>query len=201
MQSHPSLYHPAFIASVVNLTTWQRQLMATSIATLLMALAANISIPTYPVPFSLQSMAVLLVGGCLGRKLGTLALLQYLFAGFIGLPVFANGSGGFMTLYSPSVGYLYGYVFSAYLAGLAAELGYDRRLFSGLIAFACAHQMLFIVGVIYLAVYYQIDIMQAIAVGYLPFMGFDALKFVLASMIMLALWRYRNRVTKSPWSK
>lgn len=186
-------YYSPFINTLVPLSSWQQKLLTTSVATLLLAIAANISIPTYPVPFSLQSLAVLLVGAFLGRKLATITLLQYLFVGALGLPVFANGSGGIAALMSPSAGYLYGYVVSAYIAGYAAEKGYDRRWLTGLIAFAIAHQVLFVFGVVYLAGYFQISLMDAIKMGYLPFVGVDAIKFVLATFVMLTLWRYRAK--------
>lgn len=187
--------YPAFAATFINLSSWQRKLIATSTATLILGLAANISIPTYPVPFSLQSLAVLLVGAFLGRKLGALALIQYLLIGAIGFPVFANGNGGIAALMSPSAGYLYGYVLSAYIAGFAAERGYDRKLLTGVIAFAIAHQVLFIFGVVYLAFYFQTSLMDAIKVGYLPFVGIDFLKFVLATVIMFMLWRVRAKTS------
>jgi biotin transport system substrate-specific component len=178
---------------LVNLSSWQRKLLATISAALLLGLAANISIPTYPVPFTLQSLAVLLIGAFLGRKLGTLAILQYLLLGAMGLPLFANGSGGIMALASPSSGYLYGYVFSAYLAGFAAEKGYDRHFIFGLIAFACAHQLLFAFGVVYLMGYLHISFIDALKVGYFPFVGIDALKFIIATCVMFSLWRYRAK--------
>ncbi|MCO6523981.1 MAG: biotin transporter BioY [Candidatus Schmidhempelia sp.] len=186
-------YYPVFITTLFKLTSWQQKLLATSCATIILGLSANISIPTQPVPFSLQSLAVLLVGAFLGRRLGMLAILQYLFVGALGLPVFANGSGGITALFSVSSGYLYGFIVSAYLAGFAAEKGYDRRLISGLITFACAHQIIFVFGVTYLAGYLHINLMEAMKLGYLPFVGIDILKFILATAIMFVLWRYRDK--------
>ena len=186
-------FYPTYLNTLVNLSSWQRKLCATTGAALLLGLAANISIPTYPVPFTLQSLAVLLIGAFLGRKLGALAILQYLFLGAVGLPLFANGSGGIMALISPSSGYLYGYVFSAYLAGFAAEKGYDRRFILGLIAFACAHQLLFVFGVLYLMSYLHISLIEALQVGYLPFVGVDTLKFIIATCVMFSLWRYHAK--------
>lgn len=193
MKLQPTSYYPTFITTLVNLSSWQRKLLITTSAALLLGLAANISIPTYPVPFTLQSLAVLLIGAFLGRKLGALAIIQYLILGAIGLPLFANGSGGIMALASPSSGYLYGYVFSAYLAGFAAERGYDRHFILGLIAFACAHQLLFVFGVVYLMGYLHITLIDALKVGYLPFVGVDALKFIIATCVMFSLWRYRAK--------
>ncbi|MCX8581608.1 biotin transporter BioY [Gilliamella sp. B3482] len=186
-------YYPTYINTLFNLSSWQRKLCATTGAALLLGLAANISIPTYPVPFTLQSLAVLLIGAFLGRKLGALTILQYLFLGAIGLPLFANGSGGIMALASPSSGYLYGYIFSAYLAGFAAEKGYDRHFILGLIAFACAHQLLFVFGVVYLMGYMHISLIEALKVGYLPFVGVDAVKFIIATCVMFSLWRHHAR--------
>ncbi|MCX8583474.1 MULTISPECIES: biotin transporter BioY [unclassified Gilliamella] len=186
-------YYPTYINTLFNLSSWQRKLCATTGAALLLGLAANISIPTYPVPFTLQSLAVLLIGAFLGRKLGALTILQYLFLGAMGLPLFANGSGGIMALASPSSGYLYGYIFSAYLAGFAAEKGYDRHFILGLIAFACAHQLLFVFGVVYLMGYLHISLIEALKVGYLPFVGVDAAKFIIATCVMFSLWRHHAR--------
>jgi biotin transport system substrate-specific component len=193
MKQQMTSYYPTFITTLVSLSSWQRKLLATTSAALLLGAAANISIPTYPVPFTLQSLAVLLIGAFLGRKLGALAILQYLFLGAMGLPLFANGSGGIMALASPSSGYLYGYVFSAYLAGFAAEKGYDRHFILGLIAFACAHQLLFVFGVVYLMGYLHITFIDALEVGYFPFVGIDALKFIIATGVMFSLWKYRAK--------
>lgn len=189
MKQQLSACYPTWLNSLIDLNSWQRKLLATSLATAILALSANISVPAYPVSFTLQSLAVLLVGAFWGRRLGALAVLQYLLVGAIGLPVFANGSGGIIALLSPSAGYLYGCVASAYLAGLAAEKGYDRKWLSGLLAFALAHQIIFVFGVSYLMVYFQTSLMAAIQIGYLPFVGLDVLKFAFATMLMVMLWR------------
>ncbi|XKM13411.1 biotin transporter BioY [Orbaceae bacterium ac157xtp] len=193
MKQQITLNHATFIATVFSITTWQRQFLATSIATFLLAVASNISIPTYPVPFSLQSLAVLLIGANLGRKLGVLAILQYLFVGALGLPVFANGGFGIAGLIAPSAGYLYGFIVSAYIAGLAAEKGYDRHFFTGVMMFAIAHQVIFVFGVAYLASYLHVSLVEAIKIGYLPFVGFDLLKFVAAALMMYAVWRVKSK--------
>lgn len=193
MNKQMTSYYPTFITTMIDLSSWQRKLLATTSSALLLGVAANVSIPTYPVPFTLQSLAVLLIGAFLGRKLGALAILQYLFLGAMGLPLFANGSSGFMALVSPSAGYLYGYAFSAYIAGFAAEKGYDRRFLLGLITFACAHQLIFVFGVTYLMGYLHISLTEALQVGYFPFVGVDALKFIIATCVMFSLWRYHAR--------
>ncbi|PIT46934.1 hypothetical protein BHC45_01630 [Snodgrassella alvi] len=176
-----------------RLTQWSHQLLATTLAALLMAISANISIPLHPVPLSLQSLAVLLLGAFLGRKLAVLAILEYLLLGACGLPFFAGGHGGINVLVSASAGYLYGFIFSAYIAGWAAERGYDRHFFSGLCAFALAHQIIFVFGVFYLAFYLHTSIYHALQLGYLPFAGFDLLKFFIAAAIMFTLWQFGKK--------
>lgn len=182
------IYQP-YLLQHYRLTQWSHQLLATTLAALLMAISANISIPLHPVPLSLQSLAVLLLGAFLGRKLAVLAILEYLLLGACGLPFFAGGHGGINVLVSASAGYLYGFIFSAYIAGWAAERGYDRHFFSGLCAFALAHQIIFVFGVFYLAFYLHTSIYHALQLGYLPFAGFDLLKFFIAATIMFALWQ------------
>lgn len=185
-------YQP-YLLQHYRLTQWPHQLLATTLAALLMAISANISIPLHPVPLSLQSLAVLLLGAFLGRKLAVLAILEYLLLGACGLPFFAGGHGGINVLVSASAGYLYGFIFSAYIAGWAAERGYDRHFFSGLCAFALAHQIIFVFGVFYLAFYLHTSIYHALQLGYLPFAGFDLLKFFIAAAIMFTLWQFGKK--------
>lgn len=185
-------YQP-YLLQHYRLTQWSHQLLATTLAALLMAISANISISLHPIPLSLQSLAVLLLGAFLGRKLAVLAILEYLLLGACGLPFFAGGHGGINVLVSASAGYLYGFIFSAYIAGWAAEKGYDRHFFSGLCAFALAHQIIFVFGVFYLAFYLHTSIYHALQLGYLPFAGFDLLKFFIAAAIMFTLWQFGKK--------
>ncbi|NUE80405.1 biotin transporter BioY [Snodgrassella sp. ESL0304] len=193
MTSISSRTYQPYLLQHYRLTQWSHQLLATTLAALLMAISANISIPLHPVPLSLQSLAVLLLGAFLGRKLAVLAILEYLLLGACGLPFFAGGYGGINVLVSASAGYLYGFIFSAYIAGWAAERGYDRHFFSGLCAFALAHQIIFVFGVFYLAFYLHTSIHHALQLGYLPFAGFDLLKFFIATAIMFTLWQFGKK--------
>ena len=193
MTSISSRTYQPYLLQHYRLTQWSHQLLATTLAALLMAISANISIPLHPVPLSLQSLAVLLLGAFLGRKLAVLAILEYLLLGACGLPFFAGGHGGINVLVSASAGYLYGFIFSAYIAGWAAERGYDRHFFSGLCAFALAHQIIFVFGVFYLAFYLHTSIYHALQLGYLPFAGFDLLKFFIATAIMFTLWQFGKK--------
>ena len=96
---------------------------------LFIALAAQVSVPFFPVPLTLSTLAVLLVGLTLGSRLGAAAVLAYLAEGAMGLPVFAGGMNG-VALVGPTAGFLYGFVGMAWLAGLAVERGLARGIVS-----------------------------------------------------------------------
>ena len=92
-----------------------------------MAICAQLSIPVGLVPISMGSLAVLLAGGVLGKKYGTLSMVLYILLGAIGLPVFAMGKGGFSVLAGPTGGYIIGYVFMAFITGWFAEKYPQRK--------------------------------------------------------------------------
>lgn len=90
-----------------------------AVAVLAVALAAQVSVPVpgSPVPQSLQTLAVVLVGAWLGPRTGAIALTTYMVLGAAGLPVFADGAGGIEHLAGPTLGYLVGFVVAAALMG------------------------------------------------------------------------------------
>src|SRR3989304_4935143 len=107
------------------------------IGSLFVAALAQLSIPLQPVPVTGQTFVVLLVGMVLGSRRGAPALAAYLAEGLAGLPVFAEARSGLGTVLGPTGGYLVGFIAAAWLVGLLAERGFDRRLiktFSGMIA-------------------------------------------------------------------
>ena len=93
--------------------------------TFLTAITAQITIPVKPVPFTLQTMAVLLSGAILGAKRGALSQLFYLTLGIIGFPVFAqtpDGAIGFARLLGPTGGYLLAFPLAAFITGRLIEI-------------------------------------------------------------------------------
>ena len=109
-----------------------RHIILAVVGSLFVALCAHIELPFKPVPITLQTFAVLLVGVAFGARLGTATLLLYVVAGGAGLPVFAGLAGGFAVFAGPMGGYLAGFVFAAAATGYLAERGWDRdRLSAG----------------------------------------------------------------------
>ncbi len=157
---------------------------------LLIALSAQIAIPLpfSPVPVTGQTMAVLLVGALLGRRRGSLAVLVYIAEGIAGLPVFAGGAAGPARLLGPTGGYLVGFVAAAYLVGLLAERGWDRRVSTTAAAMALGNLVIYTVGVLWLTVFVG-SLSAALAAGVLPFIPGDLAKIAAAALLLPAGWK------------
>ena len=104
--------------------------------TIFIAIAAQISIRFFPVPMTLQTLAILIVGLSFGARLGAVTLLAYLAEGAAGLPVFANGGATLAYMAGPTLGFLIGFVGMAYIAGLAAGRGFGAMMVASLAAAA-----------------------------------------------------------------
>ncbi len=160
------------------------------------AAAAQVSVPLpfTPVPFTLQPMVVLLGGAVLGSRLGLAAQVVYLLAGIAGLPVFAASPvlpQGLLRLLGPTGGYLMSYPLAAFVTGLLAERGFDRRYVTSVLAMAAGLLVVFGCGVLWLAYSGRpaIGMSAALRAGFFPFIPADAFKILVAAAVMPALWR------------
>lgn len=157
------------------------------------ALAAQVEVrlPFTPVPITGQTFAVLLTGLLLGGRLGALALIAYLAEGLIGLPFFAGGKSGIAYALGPTGGYLLGFVISAYVVGRLAERGWDRRVWTALLAMIAGNLIIYAAGLSWLVQFVGPD--RVLALGLLPFLLGDALKIVLAALALPAGWKLLGR--------
>ncbi len=165
-----------------------RFLVAIFGGSILIALGAQLSVPMIPVPMTLQTLAVLLVGLMAGSRLGAGAVLAYLAEGAMGLPVFANGSAGVQHLVGPTAGYLWGFVGMAFLAGLAAERSLARRFPGALLTALVASALLYVPGVLWLWAVTPLDLIGAMGAGALPFLLGDAVKSAIAALAVAGAW-------------
>jgi len=158
-----------------------KEMTITSLFAALTAIGSYIFIPLplSPVPITLQLLFTLLAGGILGKKLGLLSQLLYLFMGAIGLPVFAGGTGGLGIFFGPTGGYLIGFLPAAYLAGMGNDKFRIKLLF--LIGGLCT---LYICGMIGLIIFAGLDIKSALSTGILPFIPGDLFKVLVAGYII-----------------
>ncbi|WP_175059552.1 biotin transporter BioY [Thermococcus sp. 2319x1] len=147
----------------------------------LTAIGAQIAIPIGTVPITFQVLFVLLSGLILGARLGFLSQLVYLFMGAIGLPVFANFSGGFGHIYGPTGGYLLSFPVAAFLAGLISEKKKDIKNYA--IGSAIGILTIYLLGWLRLGFFMGGDFEKAFLLGVAPFIPIDALKGGLAVLI------------------
>ncbi len=154
------------------------KLAAVVFGSLLIAASSQIEVPFYPVPMTMQTFAVLLVGLLCGARLGAAAVLVYLAEVALGLPVLSGGDTLATLLVKPAAaGYLVGFVGAAFVAGLIAERT-AGRLLGAFVAAIAGEAVLMTLGVAFLASLIGTD--NAVKYGFVPFILGDALKIVLA---------------------
>ena len=160
---------------------------------LLIGLSAQIAIPLpfTPVPLTFQTLAVLACGALLGRTRGVSAVLLYVAEGSAGLPVFSGGRAGVVHLLGPTGGYLIGFLAAAYLAGLLAEKGWDRKISTAFAALMIADAAIYLPGLLWLGGYTGFS--RVLILGVLPFVAADVVKAAAAASLLPVGWRHLRR--------
>ena len=159
-------------------------------ATIFLALSAKISIPFWPVPMTMQTFIVFIIGMSYGSKLALTTLILYLLEGAFGLPVFAKG-GGLLYLTGPTAGYLYGMMIAAWVIGKFADLGYNNSYFKSLISLLTGTSIIFLFGVVYLGSIIGFD--KAFAAGLYPFILSELFKILLAVALIPNIKKYISK--------
>ena len=179
-------------------TLWPAEGMSKALRAILLALvgsalltvSAKIQVPFWPVPMTMQTFAVLVIGMAYGWRLGAATVLLYLVQGAAGLPVFAGG-GGAAYMAGTTGGYLAGFLVAAALVGVLAERGWDRSVGATLLAMAMGTAIIFLLGVAWLTG--LIGLEKAIAGGLTPFIAGAAFKIALAAAVLPLAWRLLGR--------
>jgi biotin transport system substrate-specific component len=146
-----------------------------------------------PVPFTLQTMLVLLSGAFLGSRNGAYSQVLYLVAGIIGLPVYAGYSFGIAKLFGPTGGYLLSFPFAAFLAGYIIEK--NKSSIAILISFLIAGFLILLIGSLYLSYFMNGNVRQSLYSGLLIFSVWDIIKIAAAFSIYKA---FSKKVSKLP---
>jgi biotin transport system substrate-specific component len=162
--------------------------------TALTALSAQLLIPMYPVPFTMQTFVVLIVGSTLGVARATTSMLLYAVLGLVGLPVFAGGTSGAGVLFGASGGYIIGFVAAAALTGWLAQSGWDRRFLGAAISFVAGGVVIFAFGLVVLSMSLQLDLQQTLAGGLYPFAITEVAKAALATALIPSTWKLVSRI-------
>ncbi len=152
---------------------------------------AKIQVPFYPVPVTMTTFAVLVIGMAYGWKLGAATILLYLAEGAAGLPVFAGTPEkgiGLAYMLGGTGGYLIGYVLAAALCGWLAEKGWDRNTVTTALAMLFGNIVLYIPGLLWLGILFGWD-KPILEWGLIPFIPGDLLKLALAAVTLPLIWK------------
>lgn len=159
---------------------------------LLLWVTGNVMIPLpfTPVPLSLATFSVLLLGAALGPRRAALSTGLYLGLGIVGAPVFAGGASGWA---SASFGYVIGYVAAATLVGALARRGHDRSVRRTALLALAGTAVIYLFGVPWLAVFLQVDVLTALELGMFPFVIGDVMKALAATLLLPGAWKLLDR--------
>jgi biotin transport system substrate-specific component len=153
---------------------------------LILVLSAKIKVDLYPVPMTLQPLAILMIAMLCGRNIAVASVSFYLFQGMVGLPVFAYG-GGLLYLIGPTGGFLFGFLMSALVVGELADRGWGKELFKSVFAMMLGILIIYLFGIFQLSIIKGFDF--AILKGLQPFIIGDFYKLILASILLPQIWK------------
>ena len=163
-----------------------KNLFIALIGTVILAISAKIKIPFYPVPMTMQTFVVLFLGIALGWKLGVATISLYLFEGIIGLPVFSGTPEkglGLIYFTGPTMGYLIGFIFAAYFAGI---FNYDKNIFKNLVKLLYSVSLIYILGIIWLGSLIGWD-KPLFQLGVQPFLLAEMFKILIILFLVLKI--------------
>ena len=173
-----------------------RSLLADAIlvvgAAVFVGVLAQVSFYVHPfvVPFTGQTLGVLLVGSTLGVRRAVAAMGLYMVAGLAGLPWFAGGASGYSSLL---FGYLLGFIVAVALMSWLATKGNDRQVVSAVGLFVIGELAIYAIGVPWLAVDLHVSLAKAVTLGMTPYLIGDLIKAVLAGVLLPSTWRLVER--------
>ncbi len=179
---------PTLSAVIFGQETMLKRVAMVLGGSLLIALAAQISVPMFPVPMTLQTLAILVVGLTFVARMGAATLVAYLGEGAMGLPVFANGGAGLAYMAGPTAGFLLGFVAMAWIAGYASDRGWTRGLTGAAATTLAASALLYVPGLAWPAVMMGKSVPDLLSGWMLPFLAGDAVKAMIAALIVTGAW-------------
>ncbi|TPJ89539.1 biotin transporter BioY [Mesorhizobium sp. B2-5-13] len=168
---------------------------AVVLGTLFLALSSYIEVPMVPVPVTMQTFAVTLIGALYGWRLGAVTIAAWLVEGAVGFPVLAGGAAGIQHFVGPTGGYLFAFPITGALVGWLAERGWNgNRVLLAFAAMLLGNVACLALGTAWLAV--MIGAEKAITFGFVPFIVGGLLKSALGSATLMALPRGKMNLPK-----
>ena len=172
-----------------------RNVVLVAMGVLFTALLAQVSVPVpgSPVPVTGQTLAVVLTAASLGPVRGVAVQVVYILAALVGLPFYSEASGGWDVVAGATGGYVFGFIPAAFLIGLAARHGADRRFRTSVPLFVAGQAVVFAVGVPWLALATGMSAAQALDAGFYPFILGGLVKAAVAAAVLGGAWRMARR--------
>ena len=161
------------------------------LGSILLTISAKIKIPFYPVPMTMQTFVVLMLGITFGYKISLAAVSLYLFEGIIGIPVFSNSPErgiGLVYFTGPTMGYLIGFLFATFLAGY---LNLKTNIFIIFIKLTLSVSVIYILGLLWLGNIIGWD-KPVFQLGATPFLLAELFKIILLTLITKPLLGFKN---------
>ena len=161
------------------------------LGSILLTISAKIKIPFYPVPMTMQTFVVLLMGIAFGWKIGLATISLYLFEGIIGLPVFAGTPEkglGFIYFTGPTMGYLIGFLFATFIAGY---LNLKTNIFSIFLKLILSVSIIYIFGILWLGNLIGWD-KPIIQLGVTPFLFAELFKISILALLSKNIFKLRK---------
>jgi biotin transporter BioY len=172
-----------------NLALLKDILLVLSFA-ILTGICAKLKIEIGVVPITMQTFAVLIFGALLGSKRGALSQITYLLMGLAGIPWFSRG-GGMGYVFSPTFGYIVGFVLAAFFVGFLCEKGFDRKIETAILAMLVGNILIYLPGLLWLVKF--VGFKRVLLVGFYPFILGDLIKLFLASLLLPFVWRVAKK--------
>ena len=157
----------------------------------ILSLSAHFKVPFYPIPMTLQTLVVLLIGMSYGPHLGGATILSYLLLGGLGAPVFSGGAG-FAYLIGPTGGYLAGFFVAVTVLGFLAERGMGKNWITSAALAVIGTVIIYALGLSWLTSIIGYE--KAIQFGLMPFVFGDCLKIVIVTLSIPLAWKILDRL-------
>ena len=156
------------------------------VCSILLILSAKIKVDLYPVPMTLQPLAILMIAMLCGRNISVASVTLYLLQGMVGLPVFAYG-GGLPYLLGPTGGFLFGFLVASVVVGELADRGWGKKISHSVFAMILGMFTIYFFGIFQLSLIKGFD--YAIIYGMKPFIIGDLYKLLLAALLLPQIWK------------
>ena len=179
------------ISNIVNFETKEKEtlknilLVLGGVAFLSLMSQVIIPLPFTPVPISLGTFGVTLMALLYGRKLGSATILSYVAAGSLGAPIFAGFKSG--SLFSPTGGYILGYIVAAIILGYLSDKGVTKSYVKTFFSLLLSSAIILTLGSIVLSIF--VPGKNAFMIGVLPFLPGDAIKSTTITLLLPTLWK------------